>query len=120
MIYYYRFCCAMHYFFERKMKYENAEIFTFFFTVLILFVNSFSIFLLFQIIANRRITIPDSYKVPIFLFFCLLNYLLAFKNSKYLKYERSRYGNATILLIVVFSYLFLGIFFYFSKIKISY
>lgn len=45
---YYRFCCSVHSFFERRMKYRDAEIFTFFFTALLLYINSFTIFMLIE------------------------------------------------------------------------
>lgn len=113
---YYRFCCSVHYFFERRMKYEDAEIFTFFFTLVLIQLNVFSLMGAAGIFLHKRTVLFSKYDQPIFFItLCIINYLIAFRGLRYLTYENKKLGGLSALAVIILSYAIFGVVAYFYK-----
>lgn len=54
----YRFCSSIHYFFERKISYRNADISSLFFITLTLCIYGFGIYYTIEIILHKGIEVP--------------------------------------------------------------
>jgi hypothetical protein len=110
MVWYYKFCCSVHYFFERRMKYEDAEIFTFFFMLVLIQLDVFTLLGALGILFHEKTVLFSKYdQLIFFITLCLINYLIAFKKSRYLKYENERLRGLSTLTIIILSYAIFGI-----------
>ncbi len=104
MVWYYRFCCSIHSFFERRMKYEDPEIFTFFFTLVLIQLHVFSFLGAGGILFHEMTVLFSKYDQLIFFIeLCLVNYAIAFRKFKYLGYENKRLRGWTTVTIIILS-----------------
>jgi hypothetical protein len=116
MVWYYKFCCSVHYFFERRMKYEDAEIFTFFFMLVLIQLNVFSIIGVLGILFHEKTVLFNKYDQPIlFIMICLINYLISFRRLRYLNYEKEKLNGLSAFIVIVLTYAIFGVTAYFYK-----
>ncbi len=92
------------------MKYEDAEIFTFFFTLVLIQLNVFSLMSAVGVFLHKRTVLFSKYDQPIFFItLCIINYLIAFRGLRYLTYENKKLGDLPTLAIIILSYAIFGI-----------
>jgi amino acid permease len=105
MIWYLRFCCTVHYFFEYKMKNDDPEIFTFFLTLVLIQLNVFSILCLIGIILHENTAKFSRYdQLVFFIGLAIINYLISFRKLRYLGYQQQRLSKWSAIILIILTF----------------
>lgn len=92
------------------MKYEDAEIFTFFFTLVFIQLNIFSLMSVLGIFWHKRTVLFSNYDQPtFFITLCVINYLIAFRKVRYLTYENEKLSGLSTFAVIILSYTIFGV-----------
>ncbi len=105
MKWYIRFCASINFFFEKKMKYNDADIFTFNFILLLTIVYFLGGKYLFELLIGRILKLSTLYYFVIGGVIALFNYLFVFRKYKLQEYYNNKLNSVLTIFIILFGYL---------------
>jgi len=113
MKFYMRYCCGLEYWFSDIIKDSNPIVYTFFTSLLSLVFLILSAVSVIKVIVGITFDTPLNISAVLLAVVALINYLVVFRNSRYMKYYNNRlnlFVTSIIFLLLLGSHLFLAVY----------
>ena len=109
MIYYYRFCATIHYFFDRVLKLSDPSIYSILFVSFLQGVYLFGVYYSICLILGARIFLVSNYVYAFFFAIVIANYFIVYRREKQYEYSTKMLHPFLAISVIIVGYVFMGV-----------